>query len=67
METYKNELIFIKAPELPLKCIEIAPQIRGEILKAGAEVFWQGDNFFDLLSSGPAFHTVTDKQLKQFS
>ena len=62
MATYQNELIFIKAPELPLKYIEIAPQIKGEILKAGAEVFWQGDNFFNLLSSRPAFHTITDKQ-----
>ena len=62
MATYQNEPIFIKAPELPLKHIEIAPQIKGEILKAGAEVFWQGDNFFNLLSSRPAFHTITDKQ-----
>ena len=44
MATYQNEAILIKAPELPLKHIEIAPQIKGEILKAGAEVFlarWQ--------------------------
>ena len=39
MATYQNEAILIKAPELPLKHIEIAPQIKGEILKAGAEVF----------------------------
>ena len=40
MATYQNEAILIKAPELPLKHIEIAPQIKGEILKAGAEVFF---------------------------
>ena len=62
MAAYQNEPIGIKAPGLPLKDIEIASQKRGEILKAVAEVFWQGDNFFNLLSSRPAFHTINNYQ-----
>ena len=52
MATNHIKQMFIEAPGLPSKPIKSAsPQIRGEILKAEAEFFLQGDNFFNLISS----------------
>ena len=60
------EQMFIEAPGLPSKPIKSAsPQIRGEILKAEAEVFLQGDNFLNLISSRR--HQLLMKKLKNSS